>query len=72
MEIEYIYIDESGLTVTRLKPQKTVEEYRAHSGGLWADDAFIKAYETVDDLVMPFVTCCRTNKGLYPWGKYHA
>jgi hypothetical protein len=31
MEIDYIYIDENGLTVTRLKPQKTVEEYRAHT-----------------------------------------
>jgi hypothetical protein len=36
------------------------------------DDALAKAYETVSDLVMPFVTCCRTNKGLYPWGKYNA
>ena len=38
MEIDYIYIDENGLTVTRLKPQKTVEEYRAHSGGRFDDD----------------------------------
>jgi hypothetical protein len=38
MEIDYIYIDENGLTVTRLKPQKTVEEYRAHTGGLFDDD----------------------------------
>ena len=29
------------------------------------DVALVKAYETVDDLVMPFVTCCRTNKGSY-------
>lgn len=46
MEIEYIYIDESGLTVTRLKPQKTVEEYRAHSGGLWASDSITEITET--------------------------
>jgi len=46
MEIDYIYIDENGLTVTRLKPQKTVEEYRAHSGGLFDDDAL----ESIDDL----------------------
>ncbi len=49
MEIEYIYIDESGLTVTRLKPQKTVEEYRAHSGGLWADDAITEITETTGE-----------------------
>ena len=48
MEIEYIYIDESGLTVTRLKPQKTVEEYRAHSGGLWADDAIAEITEITE------------------------
>tara|TARA_B100001175_G_C19401170_1_gene586352 strand:- start:823 stop:1011 length:189 start_codon:yes stop_codon:yes gene_type:complete len=46
MEIEYIYIDENGLTVTRLKPQKTVEEYRVHSGGLFDDDTL----ESIDDL----------------------
>tara|TARA_X000001388_G_C2184155_1_gene104833 strand:+ start:138 stop:293 length:156 start_codon:yes stop_codon:yes gene_type:complete len=46
MEIEYIYIDENGLTVTRLKPQKTVEEYRVHSGGLFEDDAL----ESIEDL----------------------
>ncbi len=46
MEIDYIYIDENGLTVTRLKPQKTVEEYRAHSGGLFDDDAL----ESIEDL----------------------
>ena len=46
MEIDYIYIDENGLTVTRLKPQKTVEEYRAHSGGLWADDSINEITET--------------------------
>ena len=49
MEIEYIYIDENGLTVTRLKPQKTVEEYRAHSGGLWADDAITEITETMGE-----------------------
>ena len=49
MEIEYIYIDESGLTVTRLKPQKTVEEYRAHSGGLWADDSITEITETTGE-----------------------
>jgi len=46
MEIDYIYIDENGLTVTRLKPQKTVEEYRAHSGGLFDDDTL----EYIEDL----------------------
>ena len=46
MEIDYIYIDENGLTVTRLKPQKTVEEYRANSGGLFDDDAL----ESIEDL----------------------
>jgi len=44
MEIDYIYIDENGLTVTRLKPQKTVEEYRAHTGGLFDD------LESIDEL----------------------
>lgn len=34
------------------------------------DDALVKAYETVGDLIMPYVCCCRTNKGLYPWGWY--
>ena len=46
MEIDYIYIDENGLTVTRLKPQKTVEEYRAHTGGLFDDDTL----ESIEDL----------------------
>jgi|TARA_E500000331_G_scaffold321826_1_gene336311 hypothetical protein len=46
MEIDYIYIDENGLTVTRLKPQKTVEEYRSHSGGLFDDDTL----ESIEDL----------------------
>ncbi len=49
MEIEYIYIDENGRTITRLKPQKTVEEYRAHSGGLWADDAITEITETMGE-----------------------
>ena len=49
MEIEYIYIDESGLTVTRLKPQKTVEEYRTHSGGLWGNDAIVEITETIGE-----------------------
>ena len=48
VEIDYIYIDENGLTVTRLKPQKTVEEYRAHSGGLWADDAIAEITEITE------------------------
>ena len=46
MEIEYIYIDENGRTITRLKPQKTVEEYRAHSGGLWDNDTITEITET--------------------------
>jgi len=46
VEIEYTYIDENGRTITRLKPQKTVEEYRAHSGGLWADDSITEITET--------------------------
>ena len=49
MEIEYIYTDEKGRTITRLKPQKTVEEYRAHSGGLWADDAITEITETMGE-----------------------
>ena len=35
MEIEYTYIDENGVTITLLKPQKPVEQYRSHTGGLW-------------------------------------
>ena len=46
MEIEYIYTDEKGRTITRLKPQKTVEEYRAHTGGLFDDDLI----ESIDNL----------------------
>jgi len=49
MEIEYTYIDKNGLTVTRLKPQKTVEEYRAHSGGLWGNDAIVEITETMGE-----------------------
>ena len=48
MEIEYTYIDENGRTITRLKPQKTVEEYRAHSGGLWADDSITEITEITE------------------------
>jgi len=48
VEIDYIYIDENGLTVTRLKPQKTVEEYRAHSGGLWANDSIAEITEITE------------------------
>jgi len=46
MEIEYIYIDENGVKITRLKPQKPVEQYRAHSGGLFDDDLI----ESIEDL----------------------
>ena len=45
MQIEYTYF-ENGIKITRLKPQKTVEEYRAHSGGLWADDSITEITET--------------------------
>jgi hypothetical protein len=48
VEIEYTYIDENGRTITRLKPQKTVEEYRAHSGGLWADDSITEITEITE------------------------
>ena len=48
MEIEYTYIDENGLTVTRLKPQKPVEQYRSHTGGLW--DAITEITETIGEL----------------------
>ena len=37
---------DNGLTVTRLKPQKTFEEYRSHSGGLWDDDLI----DSIEDL----------------------
>ena len=49
MEIDYVYIDENGLTVTRLKPQKTVEEYRAHTGGLWGNDTIKEITETTGE-----------------------
>ena len=47
MQIEYIYIDEKGRTITRLKPQKTVEQYRAHSGGLY--DTITEITETTGE-----------------------
>ena len=47
MEIEYTYF-ENGIKITRLKPQKTVEEYRAHSGGLWADDSITEITEITE------------------------
>ena len=49
MDIEYIYIDEKGRTITRLKPQKPVEQYRSHTGGLWGNDAIIEITETIED-----------------------
>jgi len=49
MEIEYTYIDENGLTVTRLKPQKPVEQYRSHTGGLWGNDAIVEITETTGE-----------------------
>ena len=49
VQIEYTYF-ENGIKITRLKPQKTVEEYRAHSGGLWADDAITEITETIGEL----------------------
>lgn len=45
-DIEYTYIDEKGRTITRLKPQKPVEQYRAHTGGLFDDDLI----ESIEDL----------------------
>jgi len=48
VEIDYTYI-ENGVTITRLKPQKTVEQYRAHSGGLWADDSITEITETTGE-----------------------
>ena len=48
VQIEYTYF-ENGIKITRLKPQKTVEEYRAHSGGLWADDAITEITETTGE-----------------------
>jgi hypothetical protein len=49
MKIDYIYIDENGVKITRLKPQKTVEQYRAHYGGLWGNDAILEITETTKD-----------------------
>jgi hypothetical protein len=49
MEIEYIYIDENGVKITRLKPQKPVEQYRSHTGGLWGNDAIVEITETIED-----------------------
>jgi hypothetical protein len=48
--IEYTYIDENGRTITRLKPQKPVEQYRAHTGGLWGNDTIKEITETIGDL----------------------
>ena len=48
VQIEYTYF-ENGIKITRLKPQKTVEEYRAHSGGLWANDAIAEITETMGE-----------------------
>lgn len=50
MDIEYIYIDEKGRTITRLKPQKTIEQYRAHTGGLWGNDTITEITETIGDI----------------------
>ena len=44
-----IYIDDKGRTITRLKPQKPVEQYRAHTGGLWGNDAIIEVTETTGE-----------------------
>ena len=48
VQIEYTYI-ENGITITRLKPQKTVEEYRAHTGGLWGNDTIKEITETTGE-----------------------
>jgi len=48
MEIEYTYI-ENGVTITRLKPQKPVEQYRSHTGGLWGNDAIVEITETMGE-----------------------
>jgi hypothetical protein len=50
MQIDYIYIDENGVKITRLKPQKTVEQYRAHYGGLWGSDTIKEITETIGEL----------------------
>ena len=49
MQIDYIYIDENGVKITRLKPQKPVEQYRAHTGGLWGNDTITEITETIGD-----------------------
>jgi len=49
MEIEYTYI-ENGVTITRLKPQKPVEQYRSHTGGLWGNDTITEITETIGEL----------------------
>tara|TARA_R110000824_G_scaffold243273_2_gene431911 strand:+ start:275 stop:478 length:204 start_codon:yes stop_codon:yes gene_type:complete len=46
LEKGWIYIDDKGRTITRLKPQQTVEQYRAHSGGLWGSDTITEITET--------------------------
>jgi len=48
VQIEYTYF-ENGIKITRLKPQKTVEEYRAHSGGLWDNDTITEITETTGE-----------------------
>jgi hypothetical protein len=50
MQIEYIYFDENGVKITRLKPQQTVEQYRAHTGGLWGNDTIAEITETIGEL----------------------
>ena len=47
VQIEYTYIDENGVKITRLKPQKPVEQYRSHTGGLW--DAIVEITETIGE-----------------------
>ena len=49
LDIEYIYTDEKGRTITRLKPQKPVEQYRAHTGGLWGNDTIKEITETTGE-----------------------
>ena len=49
LEKGWIYIDDKGRTITRLKPQKPVEQYRAHTGGLWGNDAIIEVTETTGE-----------------------
>jgi len=48
VQIEYTYF-ENGIKITRLKPQKTDEEYRAHSGGLWDNDTITEITETTGE-----------------------